>query len=297
MKIVYTSCPACSSATITQVLSAIDHTVSGKEFEIYECTTCSLRFTQGVPSIDEISSYYQSDSYISHSDTKEGLISSLYHRIRIMTLRSKRGLIEKKTGVRRGRLLDIGSGTGAFLHTMHIAQWEVNGLEPDSNAREKGKELYDLDMESSEELFKLEPSSYDAITMWHVLEHVHQLHDYLDQLKKLLKPNGRIFIAVPNYTSYDAKIYGSHWAAYDVPRHLYHFSPGAMTGLLTRHGLNLKSVQPMWFDSFYVSMLSEKYKTGKNNILRAIWNGNLSNWKAIWNRKRCSSLIYIIAKD
>jgi 2-polyprenyl-3-methyl-5-hydroxy-6-metoxy-1,4-benzoquinol methylase len=179
---------------------------------------------------------------------------------------------------------------------MEQSGWNVTGLEPDEAARVKAKELYGLNLHQSEELFNLSTETFDAITLWHVLEHVHDLHQYLDQLKRLLKPNGVLFIAVPNYTCYDAEIYKEYWAGYDVPRHLYHFSPTSVTQLLLKHSLQLKEIKPMWYDSFYVSMLSEKYKTGKNNILIALWNGYVSNLKALFNKEKCSSLIYIVTQ-
>lgn len=296
MSIVYSSCPVCRKSAITRVLSAKDYTVSQSEFEIWQCTDCTVRFTQGVPDEQEIGKYYQSETYISHSDTKKGFINGMYHRVRGITLSSKKNLVKKSTGVQAGSLLDLGAGTGAFLHIMQQAGWTVQGLEPDGLAREKAKQLYGISLQPSELLFDLAAESFDVITMWHVLEHVHNLHEYVDQLKKLIKPNGRIFIAVPNYTSYDAGFYKQHWAAYDVPRHLYHFSPASITQLLLLHGLQLKAIKPMWFDSFYVSMLSEQYKRGKQDLVAAVWNGSISNWKAIWNRERCSSVIYIVGK-
>ena len=156
--------------------------------------------------------------------------------------------------------------------------------------------LYQVNALPSPEIFKLTPATYDAITMWHVLEHVHQLHEYIEQLKGLLKPDGRLFIAVPNYTSGDAQVYKENWAAYDVPRHLYHFSPQSMKILMKMHGLQVYKMQPMWFDSFYVSMLSEQYKNGKGNLISACWNGLLSNIKTLFNTEKCSSVIYIISK-
>ena len=249
-----------------------------------------------MPDKNEIEKYYKSENYISHSDTKKGLINSLYHRVRKRTLNDKRKIVEKFTKLSTGKVLDIGAGTGAFLNTMDKAGWEVTGLEPDEPARENAKKLYGLSLLPPQELFKLQPQSFDAITLWHVLEHVHELHEYMDQLKKLLKPTGCLFIAVPNYTCYDEKVYKEFWAAYDVPRHLYHFSPTSITQLLLQHGLQLKEIKPMWYDSFYVSMLSEKYKTGKNNFLNACWNGYVSNWKALFNKERCSSIIYIVTQ-
>ncbi|MDB5221679.1 MAG: Methyltransferase type 12 [Chitinophagaceae bacterium] len=294
MMMVYSACPCCNAQNIVKVLSAKDHTVSGEVFEIWQCNICTARFTQGIPDKNELEKYYKSEDYISHSDTKKGLINSMYHFVRKRTLRGKRKLVEKYTRLSTGKILDIGAGTGAYLHIMEQAGWEATGLEPDETARENAQQLYGLSLQPPEELFNPGSKTFDAITLWHVLEHVHDLHAYMGQLKKILKPTGSLFIAVPNYTCYDAKVYNQFWAAYDVPRHLYHFSPASITQLLLQHGLQLKEIKPMWYDSFYVSMLSEKYKTGKNNLLHAAWNGYVSNWKALLNKEKCSSLIYII---
>ncbi len=296
MMIVYSACPCCNGVDISKVLSAADHTVSNETFEIWQCNVCTARFTQNVPDKNEIEKYYKSENYISHSDTKQGFINSLYHFVRKRTLNGKRKLVEKYTKLSIGKILDIGAGTGAFLQVMQKSEWDVTGLEPDETARENAKKLYGLSLQPSEELFNLKAETFDAITLWHVLEHVHELHEYMDQLKKLLKLTGCLFIAIPNYACYDEKIYKEFWAGYDVPRHLYHFSPTSITQLLLQHGLQLKEIKPMWYDSFYVSMLSEKYKTGKNNFLNACWNGYVSNWKALFNKERCSSIIYIVTQ-
>jgi 2-polyprenyl-3-methyl-5-hydroxy-6-metoxy-1,4-benzoquinol methylase len=292
----YSHCPVCSSEKITAQLSAEDYTVSHQKFSIWHCTDCSVRFTQDVPAQDAIGPYYQSDNYISHSDTKKGFVNALYHRVRKRTLNAKRELLSAETGMTKGSVLDIGCGTGAFLHTMQTAGWQITGLEPDDTARKKAAELYGLHPMSPGKLFELPASSFNAIAMWHVLEHVHELHAYIKQLANLVAPGGKIFIAVPNYTSQDAVLYNECWAAYDVPRHLYHFSPASMRKLLAQYNLNVKAVKPMWFDSFYVSMLSEQYKNGKGNIIKAFWNGFVSNCKALANKERCSSVIYIIEK-
>jgi 2-polyprenyl-3-methyl-5-hydroxy-6-metoxy-1,4-benzoquinol methylase len=292
----YTQCPVCDSTNIAPALTAQDYTVSQQKFAVWHCSSCTLRFTQQVPRQDAIQAYYKSDTYISHSDTKKGLINSLYHLVRKRTLQAKKNLIITETGIQQGTVLDIGCGTGAFLHTMQTAGWRITGLEPDDNARAKAKELYNLQPQSPEGLLNLPAQYFDAITMWHVIEHVHELHAYINQLAKIIKPGGKILIAVPNYTSNDAATYGMYWAAYDVPRHLYHFSPGAMRQLLAKHGLHVKDTKPMWFDSYYVCMLSEQYKNGRGNIIRAFWNGFISNCKALVNKERCSSIIYIIEK-
>ncbi len=291
----YTGCPICNSNNIQQQLAAKDHTVSQNVFSIWHCNACTARFTQDVPDQEAIGAYYASENYISHSDTKKGIINSLYHMVRKRTLGAKRRLVMNETGITKGTILDIGCGTGAFLNTMKEAGWNITGLEPDTVARTKAAELYTIHPEKPGKLFELAPASFNSITMWHVLEHVHELHAYIKQIEKLLAPGGKAFIAVPNYTSKDAAIYRENWAAYDVPRHLYHFSPQSMETLLTQHGLKLAAVKPMWFDSFYVSMLSEQYKNGKGNIVKAVINGFMSNLAAWGNTRKCSSVIYVIS--
>lgn len=292
----YSNCPVCNSPNINLILKTKDYTVSQQEFFIWHCNDCTFRFTQDVPAQDAISPYYVSENYISHSDTKKGLINKLYHAVRTTTLNAKRKMLIKETGLPKGKVLDIGCGTGAFLHNMQQAGWDITGLEPDLTARKKAGELYGLQPQEPGKLFDLQAGSYNAITMWHVLEHVHELHAYIRQLAALIKTDGKIFIAVPNYLSADAVMYKEHWAAWDTPRHLYHFSSRSMEKLMGIYNLKLVAVKPMWFDSFYVSMLSEKYKNGKGNMLKAFWNGFVSNVKAMGNKRKCSSIIYVISK-
>lgn len=292
----YTSCPICNAGCIREDLTVIDYTVSKKKFNIWICDNCDLKYTDEIPDQKEIGKYYQSSNYISHSDTKDGFVNKMYHKVRTHTLKTKRKLVEKMTNKSKGQILDIGCGTGAFLNNMQQAGWSITGLEPDDNAVKIANSLYNLSPKTPEELFILPANSFDAITMWHVLEHVHQLHEYIEQLKNLIKSDGVIFIAVPNYQSFDAEVYGAHWAAYDVPRHLYHFSPKSMEKLVSLHGLKIKTHKPMWFDSFYVSMLSEQYKNKKNNIIKAAIIGLMSNFNALFNTKKCSSIIYVIEK-
>ena len=293
----YSGCPICNSTDIQQQLSAKDYTVSQQKFSVWHCNACTAGFTQDVPAQDAIGAYYASENYISHSDTKKGIINSLYHLVRKRTLGAKRRLVINETVILKGRILDIGCGTGAFLDTMKEAGWSITGLEPDEAARKKAIELYDIHPQEPGKLFELPAASFNAITMWHVLEHVHELHAYIKQIATLLAANGKLFIAVPNYTSKDAGMYKEYWAAYDVPRHLYHFSPKCMEKLLSIHGLKLTAVKPMWFDSFYVSMLSEQYKNGKGNIIKAVFNGFISNLKAWSDVRKCSSVIYVISRQ
>ena len=292
----YTNCPVCSTGPIHEAIRVKDHSVSGEEFSVWECSSCHFRFTQDVPDAQTIGPYYQSEEYISHTNTSRGLINRLYQAVRKRTLKSKRKLVQKQTGMGKGKLLDIGSGTGAFVHEMENAGWMVTGLEPDPGARQVAKQSFGVTLQDTSGFFALPESQFDAITLWHVLEHVHTLHEYMDQLKKLLKPGGRILIAVPNYTSGDAAAYQSYWAAYDVPRHLYHFSPASMEKLAALHGLTVYTCKPMWYDSFYISMLSSKYRHGKTRLAGSFFQGLLSNLKATGNRRKCSSLIYIMGK-
>ncbi len=263
-------------------------------FEIWECADCSLRFTQNVPDETSIAPYYQSANYVSHSNTKKGIINRLYHVVRNYTLGRKRALVKNTTHVKEGRLLDVGAGVGAFAYTMQKAGWQVTGLEPDETARANALKNFRLHLDTLDALHQLPDNSYNAITMWHVMEHVHDVHGYFKTFHRILKPGGRLIIAVPNYTSKDADIYGKHWAAYDVPRHLYHFSPTSMEMLAHKSGFIVDVIKPMWFDSFYICMLSEQYQHGMGNILLAFRNGFLSNLAALRNRKKCSSVIYVL---
>jgi len=295
--IVHSICPGCGSTDIRGLFNVRDFTVSGEEFPIWVCGYCGLRFTQNIPDSNSIGKYYKSEQYISHTNTSKGVINRLYHLVRTRTLRLKLNLLNKTLGKTTGQLLDIGAGIGAFASFMQENGWQVTGLEPDQAARESAYAINKVSLFPSDELFKLPPETFDAITLWHVLEHVHQLHEYLKQIKTLLKPTGRIFIAVPNYTSADAESYKEYWAAYDVPRHLYHFSPKSMQIILEKHQMQIEKTVPMWFDSFYVSMLSEKYKRRGITLIRGGVKGLTSNVNTLFNRQESSSLIYIIRKS
>ncbi|MEX6690516.1 class I SAM-dependent methyltransferase [Danxiaibacter flavus] len=294
--ITYTACPFCKSDNIIKVLTAKDNTVSQKDFDIWHCNNCSGRFTQHIPGQEDIGAYYKSNDYISHSDVKKGFINRLYHIVRNYTLQSKKKLLNQVNNNSKGALLDIGAGTGAFANTMKLDGWQVTALEPDDVARENALKNYGLQLQTPDTLYNLPENSFNVITMWHVLEHVHDLHGYIDTFHRILESNGTLIIAVPNYTSYDAEKYGQYWAAYDVPRHLYHFSPDCMQRLMQSHGFTVTNYIPMWFDSFYVSMLSEQYKNGKSNMVGAVSTALASNRKAWVDAKKCSSVIYVIKK-
>lgn len=291
-----TSCPCCGSIAIRKVLTCKDYTVSNEIFDIWECAGCTVRFTQDIPDQDSIGTYYQSDSYISHTDTEKGMVNKVYKVARNFTLNWKMKIVKQSLGnsLQPGALLDIGAGTGAFLHKACVCGWSVTGLEPDEGARKICREKYGLQPEAPEKLFELASGKYDVVTMWHVLEHVHPLHEYMDQVKRVLKPGGVALLALPNYVSRDAQHYKTHWAAYDVPRHLYHFTPTAVGKLTELHGMTVESHIAMWLDAFYISLLSETYKRGKSNLGAAVWNGFRSDLHALKKTGACSSLVYII---
>ncbi len=167
--------------------------------------------------------------------------------------------------------------------------WNVSGVEPSEKARKLASQK---NIHLTEALPE-EETMYDAITMWHVLEHVYDLKEQLAWLKNNLSREGVLFIAVPNFESHDASLYKSNWAAYDVPRHLYHFSRKAIQLLFEEQHMKVVDVHPMKFDAFYVSLLSEKYTSGKMNFLKAFLSGWRSNQKAS-KTGAYSSLIYVI---
>ncbi|WKK76615.2 class I SAM-dependent methyltransferase [Marivirga salinae] len=287
-------CPVCSASNLKNHKVIKDHSVSQESFNIMICDNCNFQFTNPRPNEEEIAKYYQSDEYISHSDKANSPINFIYKVARKYALASKRKLINSITKDKKGRLLDYGCGTGYFLETMQKNGWKTYGIEPNDSAREiantKGKV-----QESIEEL-KLKNKKFDVITLWHVLEHIHNLNETIKILKTILKEKGKIVIAVPNIESYEQKVFEEEWAAYDVPRHLYHFSQDTMNTLMLKHGLKIKKIYPMKLDSYYVSLLSNKYKFNKNKFLNSFITGYKSNSYANLNKNNYSSLIYIIKK-
>lgn len=263
-----------------------DFLVSGESFDLLYDENLELLKTNPVPSFEKLPSYYESQDYISHTDEQKGLMQSLYAIVKKWSLKNKVKLIQKRNGG-VGTLLDIGAGTGDFLIEAKNQGWKVFGFEPNFNARRKAKEK---GVELKEEIQYYSNTQFDVITLWHVLEHIPNLFETIEQLSKMVKPGGSLIVAVPNFKSYDAKHYGNFWAAYDVPRHLWHFSQTSMKKIFQDH-FELEEIKPMYFDSFYVSLLSEKYKTKNSFSLKAFWIGWKSNWRARKNLEY-SSLIY-----
>jgi 2-polyprenyl-3-methyl-5-hydroxy-6-metoxy-1,4-benzoquinol methylase len=291
-------CPVCDQSSFNNYLNVEDYTVSHKEFTIQQCNACYFLFTNPRPQEDKIGAYYQSQDYISHHDEAKDVMSKVYTSVRNYTIEQKVKLINNLVPA-KGTLLDIGCGTGNFLAAEKQDGWKAWGTEPDFGAREvASKRVGDTIFETINEPI-LAQLQYDVITLWHVLEHVHKLNETVDWLANHLKPGGKIIIAVPNPQSFDAAKYGRFWAAYDVPRHLYHFTRASMKLLMQKHGLNVENTLPMWFDSFYVSMLSTKYKKQKTDLIDSVMTGLQSNLKGRSGKDKelnTSSLIYIISK-
>ncbi|MBC7605686.1 MAG: class I SAM-dependent methyltransferase [Burkholderiales bacterium] len=266
-----------------------DYSVTKENFELCKDTELDLVYTHPQPQENQLSRYYESEDYISHTDGQRSLFEKVYQLVKNRTLKNKIKLINRSHR-QKGNLLDIGAGTGDFLLAATKNGWNGKGIEPNTKAKAIAVKKGGAFVEST--VF-LHSNSFDVITMWHVLEHIPNLELQIKELKRLLKPNGTILIAVPNFNSFDAKYYGSYWAAYDVPRHLWHFSTKAITILFEREELQLEKVIPMRYDAFYVSLLSEKYKTGKMNYLSAFIIGIWSNFKAKQTLEY-SSHIYVI---
>lgn len=264
-----------------------DNTGDGEDFQVLKNDTYQMLVTYPVPA--NLHSYYKSDKYISHTNSRKSLFDKVYQRVRKYTLQKKLSLITSFKSEGK-RILDVGAGTGDFLSICKKNGWAITGIEPSANARaiahKKGISL-------EEDIYSLPLNSFDIITLWHVLEHVENLQEYIVQLQKLLKPNGVLLIAVPNYKSFDAIHYKQFWAAYDVPRHLWHFSQFSIQKLFKEVDMNIVETKPMLFDSYYVSLLSQKYKSSFMNPFKAFYVGWRSNLKAK-RTSEYSSLIYVL---
>lgn len=268
-----------------------DHMITQENFTIVSCSSCGFHFTNPRPSIERIGDYYKSEEYVSHSSSNKGLINKLYNLVRNYTLKKKVKLV--RSLAKGNELLDIGAGTGHFLNACKQNGFSVEGLEPDPDAVTFARTNFSIELKPLEQLYQLPEASKDVITMWHVLEHVYNLQQDFKRISEILKDTGVLVIAVPNMESQDARSYREFWAAFDVPRHLYHFRKEDIRLLASQHGLKLDRVLPMKFDAFYVAMLSEKYKEG--SVVKAFRNGLRSNMKS--DRGGYSSQIYVLRKN
>ena len=287
------SCPICTTEMKFKFVTK-DYLVTGESFDIVECEACSIRTTTPFPDKKIIGNYYSSDDYISHDDKVSGIFDSIYGLVRTYQLNKKKKLIGKYFNKSNGKIPDIGCGAGDFLQYMKENHWNINGVDTSNKARKIVKKKLNIKVMNPQDWIN-NNEKYDVITCWHSLEHVHEPWVYLDKIKKSLTLDGFLIVALPNYQSTDAKIYKEFWAAYDTPRHLYHFTIKSMNKTINPHGLNIESIYRMNFDPFYVSMLSAKHM-GKS-FMSGLINGFKSWTLSIFSKDKCSSLIFIIKKN
>jgi 2-polyprenyl-3-methyl-5-hydroxy-6-metoxy-1,4-benzoquinol methylase len=287
------SCPLCQSSRIFFFLKSRDFLVTNKDFELWRCDSCGFVFTQDIPTEEEIGKYYQSMEYVSHSDTRKGLINKLYHFGRKMMLRKKFRMVSEIAPGRK--LLDIGCGTGYFPAYMKERGFKVAGVEVDPAAREFAKQTFTIPVYSPENFLDYDfEGSFDLITMWHVLEHVEDFDLYLEKMCGHLAPGGSLIFALPNCSAYDARHYKEMWAAYDVPRHLWHFTPSTFGMLLQNHALKITKMKRLVLDPFYNSMLSERHKGNKLSMMSGFLFGTKAYLEGLLNIRRASSVVYFV---
>ena len=289
-------CPLCSSEKTGLYLKCTDFFISGESFDIHDCRDCGFLFTQEYPSEETIHTYYESEDYISHSDTPAGIVNKLYHLARSIMLRRKRRLIGRLTGLTAGRLLDVGSGTGHFAAVMMKSGWQVTGIEISDKAGNYASSRFGVEVVKPVDVSGLQKASYDCVTMWHVLEHFHRPGEYMTEILDLLKPGGYCLVALPNSGSFDAGYYGQHWAAYDVPRHLWHFNPHTLRLFAGKAGLSVIGQVILPFDVFYISIMSEKYRKTSFYFLAGGIKGLFFYIRSLFNPEKSSSVLYILKR-
>ncbi|NAY91673.1 methyltransferase domain-containing protein [Muricauda sp. JGD-17] len=271
-------------------LKTKDFSVSGEFFELHWDPQMDMLST--FPQPKDISRYYESEDYISHTDAKSSFTDKLYQWVKRINLRNKTQIIDSQVHKLKS-LLDFGAGTGDFVLHAQASGYEAKGIEPSERARglaeRKGVSLYSNLKHTGEDKFQV-------ITLWHVLEHLPNLQQQIIEIVSRLNQDGTLIVAVPNFKSFDAKHYGTYWAGYDVPRHLWHFSRTAIEKIFQQHNFKIVAVHPMWFDAFYVSMLSEKYKGNRRYLFHAFLVGLWSNIKACFTKEH-SSLIYVLKRE
>ncbi len=284
-------CPVCGSKDLKPLLKTKDYFLTGVEFELIQCARCSFILTQPVPHPDQIFAYYNSPEYVSHEIKKTGLFHRIYAFARKRNIRYKYNIVTRFKS--SGKILDVGCGTGELLKYFKDKGWNTSGIEPVEKARSFAIKEYSLDVFEEKQLHLFDSQYFDVITLWHVLEHVYNLNERIEELKRILKPDGILVIAVPNIKSFDADYYGKYWAALDVPRHLVHFSRETISLLLENHSLKVVDTYPMKMDAYYVSLLSERFRKTGFPYLKAFINGFKSNRKAKASGDY-SSMIFVV---
>lgn len=295
MTFTYTNCPLCNSENIAEFLKAKDHLLTFEIFSINKCQDCGFVFTQDIPPADEIGKYYQSQDYVSHSDSRKGLMNKLYHLGRSYMLKKKLSMVKRASEGKK--LLDIGTGTGYFPGFMKKHGYKVTGVEIDPKAREFAKGEFGISVFSPEDFLNGKiPGRFDVITLWHVLEHLDNFDPYIERMLQQLEPGGLLLIALPNCSAYDARHYKENWAGYDVPRHLWHFTPSTLKKLAENHGLKVTRMKRLILDPFYNSMLSEKYKGNKLYMVSGVIYGKLAYLESLFKLNKSSSVVYFLSR-
>jgi 2-polyprenyl-3-methyl-5-hydroxy-6-metoxy-1,4-benzoquinol methylase len=288
------ACPVCSSGEIATLFTCTDFLVTKELFPVVKCSKCGFIFTQDQP--EDTGKYYESEEYISHSDTSAGLVNKLYRLARSYMLKKKLAIIKKATSLNKGSLLDIGSGTGYFPGAMKKAGWDAIGVEINKKARDFSRRTFGLEVSDPAFIGETPSKSRDCVTMWHVLEHFDDPFRYMHETSRILKDEGTCIVALPNCNSFDAEYYGNKWAAWDVPRHLWHFNPSSFRKLAAKTGFEIVGIKRLPLDVFYISILSERISGSRQPILPGILNGFRWWFLSLFRTKRSSSLVYILKK-
>lgn len=289
-------CPACQATTATDLFQARDHLVSGREFLIRRCTNCGMGWTVDPPAEEDAGKYYVSDEYISHTDSKQSLADRLYHLARGFMLKRKGKLVDSAVGKSAGIMMDFGSGTGYFAAFMQQRGWQVTGIELSEMARNYSVERFGIRAIGPQQVRDLPSASADCVTFWHVLEHLYDPAGWMDEVKRILKDDGRCIIALPNFASADAEWFGKRWAALDVPRHLWHFSPQAFREFAEKQGFVCESTSALPLDLFYISLLSYRNDGKGMPLARGVLTGVVIALRSLFRRDSASSLVYVLSK-
>lgn len=283
------TCPFCKNPNSLPFLKVKDEFLTKEPFEIVECTSCHLLYTTPRPAPEKMGAYYQSDDYLSHQANKKGLVPTIYEKVKHVNIKRKLRLATDHLPT--GKILDIGCGVGDFLLAAKTAGWEVSGIEPSDQAKSLAQQRLGFLPVDPADISTLSDNTFDVITMWHVLEHVDDVLQERDQLARLLKPGGRLVIALPNYQSYDAVFYKEKWGAWDVPRHISHFSQDTISCIFAHPLFHPIDIQCLKWDAYYISYLSERYLGHSLPLLRGAYRGFVSNLKAR-SSGMYSSLVY-----
>lgn len=289
-------CPVCKSQNLSKFLSVSDHFLTGEQFTIGRCDSCGLKLTLDHPGEDESSRYYESDDYISHSEAPKGIVNKVYFLVRKLMLSRKVNLVRNFSSRRRGSLLDIGSGSGFFLNGMKGAGWDVTGVEINARAREHSSAKYNIEVIPPDKINAIESETFDAITLWHVLEHFYDPELYMVEIRRIIRKNGVCIVALPNSDSFDALHYKEYWAAWDVPRHIWHFNPNTFRQFAENCGFRVETMRSLPADVFYISAISEKYRGVRLHFIKGIIWGKLFFLRSLGRVGKQSSIIYILRK-